>query len=159
MKSENEELDKEFLYISFFCLAVTGIFVFVHEQVAIIPLIITLISFTFFYFQAIGFYARTDENPAFMIGLIAAINAVEGLTGLMLGAAWLGYILLIATVLMVVYGLYTWDKHKEDTRITPLPSNQTNNEIHQVDDDDPLGVKPYANRVRPRTDGKSKTSR
>ncbi len=149
---------KEFVYIGGFCLIVGFIFAFISELVSIIAACLAVISYTVFVIDAINDSVRNDRNSLSAIGFFVGIYALAGLISLIFIYAWVGYLILILAAILGIYGFHSQDTFSNDkgTRSFLI---QPPRPVPPVDNDDPLGVRPYANRVRPRTNGESETPR
>jgi hypothetical protein len=155
---------KELLYFSLLCLAVAAIFWFIDESVFAIAFYPGLGLFTICCFLYVNMIIKKASNPTFMTSIVVGIYIIAGLLSLMFQYSLIGYTLLVVGVLMVIYAFYLWNEYRHDVEEqTSEPfstfSRPAQLSPKQLDDNDPLGVLPYADRIRPRTDGESKTSR
>jgi hypothetical protein len=121
---------------------------------------IAILLFTIDVFLWISQAVKEQSRVAFIIGWNAGFYLLAGILGLAFVAPWFGYIFLVLGIIIVMYGLwlnFSYEAQEESppsfTRPASTPSKPA------VDDNDPLGVLPYADSIRPRTDGESKTSR
>ncbi len=104
---------------------------------------LSFIFFTFSYFSIVSEAAKVGSIAS--IAIPPGLYAIVGVVVLTAGIAWVGCILLVVSIIMVVYGLYMWEKYKrrseEEVRTNSFSgSSAPAKPVNPVDDDDPAGI-------------------